>query len=66
MHSSLVSKAGNQRQEWPHIFGGEEVHAFGYLVGETEEILCVQRQVILISIAVWNKSKSPIFASETI
>lgn len=34
-----------------YVFTGEEVHAFGNLIGETEEILRIQRQVLLVSTA---------------
>lgn len=31
-----------------HIFGGQELHAFGHLVGEAEQVLGVQRQAVLV------------------
>lgn len=46
----------NPIQRWPYIFGSEKVHAFGYLVRETEEVLCVQRKIIFISTALWNRT----------
>lgn len=40
-----------------HIFGCEEIHAFGDLVGEAEQILSVNRQVILIITPFWDRKK---------